>query len=245
MPYGVPAIPNLAPLPAGGAPMELPKQVIRIGEQALWSTCSFQVGAAVAATSTRLFTTQRGQVGQGFANALSISDTNLKEGGRVPGGYAYDVYAVAVQPAFLGKAAAGNQASLDQPEMTYYAVKHLQYHGVLIWDFLQVQVEIAPVELIGAGGGVFGSTSTNAAAATRANLNSGAGQIWIYRQHPVILPSNATFSMLLNFGAEAPVLGTPLAVNIGGGPLGAVLAATNMRYRACLLGRFQSAIAIG
>ena len=243
--YGIPALPTAGLIPGGRAPMELPKQVIRIGEQALWSSVNFSGQPAVAATSHRMFATQLGQQGAGFPGPLSISETNLKEGGRVPGGYAYDVYAVALHPNFYGKAAAVNVGTVDQPEMTYYNIKLLQAHGVLVWDFLQVQVEIAPIELIGGGGGVFGAVSTNAAAATRASLNSGSGQIWAYRQHPVILPSNATFSMLLNFGSGAPAIGQPLAVNQGGGPGGAVLAACDLSVRCCLLGRFQSAIAIG
>ena len=88
MSYGIPGVPMLPPGGPGisSVPMELPKDVVRVGEQALWSTSQLgPAAAALANTTTRLFTTPLGQVGQGFAAALTLSETNLKEGGRIPG----------------------------------------------------------------------------------------------------------------------------------------------------------------
>ena len=64
-------------------PFSQPKNLFRYGEQVIYSTQLHQAGA-IANASFRLFATPVGQVGQGFTNALSIAETNLKEGGRVP-----------------------------------------------------------------------------------------------------------------------------------------------------------------
>lgn len=82
--YGSQYDPTGAPVPP--VPMDLPKSLFRFGETSIWSTFNFPGATAIANTQTRLFTTPRGQTGQGFANALTIAETNLKEGGRVPSG---------------------------------------------------------------------------------------------------------------------------------------------------------------
>lgn len=226
MSYGIPAIPSL-PVQGGGlAPMELPKRVIRIGEQALWSSFRYTNGQAVASTQNRLFAAPRGQVAQGFAAPLSIAETNLKEGGRVPGGYAYDVYAMACEAFYIN-----NRAIVSAD------LGNVLHHSVLLWDFLQTQVEVAPVSLIGAAGGIFGSTADTGgveggAGGSRIALNNGNGSLWVYRSHPVVLPANATFSILHVWGANGAV--------IDGGP-----GNSDMQVRVDLLGRFQTAIAIG
>ena len=75
------------------------------------------------------------------------------------------------------------------------------------------QVDIAPIELIGAGGGAFGSISTDnatqgaATSATAGTMNNGAGSVFLYRKHPVALPGNSTFSILLRYGSRASAVG--------------------------------------
>ena len=94
--YGHPLTsPDAGPIP--GVPMEQPKNLFRFGEQTIWSTQYHAASAPIASGTFRLFTTPLGQVGQGFTQALSIGETNLKEGGRVPSGVAYDVFGVACQ----------------------------------------------------------------------------------------------------------------------------------------------------
>jgi len=79
-------------------PFEQPKALFRFGEQTLWSTQFISTTTSLANQTFRLFTTPVGQFGQGFsAGALTISETNLKEGGRVPSGIAYDVFGIASQ----------------------------------------------------------------------------------------------------------------------------------------------------
>jgi hypothetical protein len=74
-------------------PFQTPTNLFRFGEQSIWSTALLPT--VIANTQTRIFSTANGQVGQGFALALSIAETNLKEGGKTPAGVAYDVFGVA------------------------------------------------------------------------------------------------------------------------------------------------------
>ena len=93
-------------------PFEQPKNLFRYGEQTLWSTQlhAGAAGAVALANGTyRLFTTPLGQVGQGFTNSLTIGETNLKEGGRIPSGIAYDVFGVACQ---IGRATSTGDSPL-------------------------------------------------------------------------------------------------------------------------------------
>lgn len=195
-------------------PFEQPKNLFRYGEQTLWSTQLHPSGSALANGSFRLFTTPLGQVGQGFTNSLSIGETSLKEGGRVPAGIAYDVFGISCQ---IGVAesneSAGTNAVLGDALNAQSAVNSLvniQSNGVLSWDFTQTQVDIAPIELIGAGGGAFGSISIDdsgaVATSTVGNMNNGAGSVFLYRKHPVALPGNSTFSILLRYGSRASAI---------------------------------------
>lgn len=136
-------------------------------------------GTVLANSSFRLFATPRGQVGQGFVNALTISETSLKEGGRVPSGVAYDVFAVACQFALTdGINDAGDiDVSLDTAAQINQLLS-LQNNGVLSWDFTQTIVEICPVMLAGAGGGAFGAVGTGNGVNV-GSMNNGNGQVWI------------------------------------------------------------------
>lgn len=182
--------------------------------------------------ANRIFVTPRGQGGQGFAN-VTISESNLKESGRVPGGYAYDVFGIACYPYIVSV-----QGGVPTPPVpiTIFDMSNCINNCVLAWDFLQTQIEIANVHLIGAGGGVFGAGRLGinagiAAAADNAALTNSNGAIWLYNQHPVMLPSNATFGILLNWGQFSH---TPTTQ-----------AGETLIIKVNLLGRFQTAIAVG
>ena len=203
MSYGVPSTgivmsPDAGPVPP--VPLQQPMNLFRFGEQTIWST--LQLAAVAPASSTnRLFTTPIGQQGQGLTAAASIAETNLKEGGRVPSGVAYDVFGVSCH---IQSGAAGN-VPLDTQALIGDLI-NVQNNGVLSWDFTQTVVDIAPVLLCGAGGGAFGAVSQNAAGANSGHMNNGNGAIWMYRKHPVALPGNSTFSIVLRFGSQAPAL---------------------------------------
>ena len=194
-------------------PLDAPKQLFRYGEQSIWSS-QFHAGAAAIVNGTfRLFTTPQGQQGQGYAAGLSIAETNLKEGGRIPNGVAYDVFGIALQPAHFGQA--GDTQTAGQPVDTTVEIGDLTNilaNGVATWDFTQTTVDVAPLTLIGAGGGVFGAIAAATTAASTTiqigNMNNGAGSVWLYRKYPIALPGNTTFAMLLRYGSRAPAIGT-------------------------------------
>jgi hypothetical protein len=137
-------------------PFQTPTNLFRFGEQSIWSTALLPL--TIANTQTRIFSTANGQVGQGFALALSIAETNLKEGGKTPAGVAYDVFGVSseIVSSINGTDA---PAQLAQPANTAALVQdalNIQHNGVLSWDFTQTVIDICPVTLAGAGGGQIG-----------------------------------------------------------------------------------------
>ena len=182
------------------AGMRLPTEVKRYYEGDLWSSQFFANAAATANLDRPHFTVPVGQQGQGFAAALSISETNMEEGGRIASGLAYTVRQVAIEPIYD-----------DVWPVVHADIKNLQYSCVPTWRFLNTEVEISPVALIGQGGGIFGTSADTGAAdgglgGSRIALNNGAGQTWIYYELPVLLPANTTFSLRLRFGANAAAI---------------------------------------
>jgi hypothetical protein len=231
--YGVPGYALSAP---GGAdmipqvPFDQPKNLFRYGEQSLWSSQRHAAGVAIANGTFRLFTTPLGQVGQGFATGLTIAETSLKEGGRIPAGVAFDAYGISC---LVACGVTANAAlTLATPVNTVETITDLinvQNNGVLTWDFVQTQVDIAPLHLIGAGGGAFGALSTTANNVSVGQMNNGAGSIWMYRKHPISLPGNSTFSILLRYGANAAAIG----------------ATNDVVLKVALFGYYKTAIEIG
>lgn len=232
--FGAPLVsPDAGPVP--GVPMEQPKNLFRFGEQTIWSTQLITGGTNPASATFRMFTTPLGQVGQGFGQALSIGETNLKEGGRVPSGVAYDVFGVAAQVESANSANESNSVvQLANPIVAPGVVADLInviQNGVLSWDFTQTQVDICPVTLAGAGGGAFGAVATadTATPITTGHMNNGNGGIWMYRKHPVALPGNSTFAIVLRFGSRAAT----------------ITALNAMAVRVVLLGYYKNVIEIG
>jgi hypothetical protein len=232
MAYGVPGTYVTGGAAAAGmmAPMQLPKAIVRNGEQALWSTQFYANALALSGSSNnKVFVTPQGQTGQGFAASLSVGETNMKESSRIPSGYAYTVMGIAQQ--FYYTAVAGVQPICGAD------LRNALANCVLVWDFLQTQIDIAPCFLIGSGGGIYGSTADTGgveggAGGSRIALNNGNGQLWIYQRNPVLLSSDSTFGILQNWGT--------LAAPVDGGINNQALLA-----RTCLLGQFQAAIAVG
>jgi hypothetical protein len=223
--------PGAGPIP--GVPSQQPTNLFRFGEITLYSTQLFAPGTNLANSSSRLFATPLGAQGQGYSTSLTISETNLKEGGRIPSGQAYDVYGVATQ--VIGATVDGSTVTQDLSFATAADVAILQNivsNGALSWDFTQTKVNICPVMSAGAGGGLFGAVSTNAAAATTGAMNNGNGGIWMYRKHPVALPGNTTFAVLLEFGSRAAQIPNSEAT-------------TGAAVRVVLLGYYKSVIEIG
>jgi len=219
--------PGSGPIP--GVPQHQPSNLFRFGEITLYSTVQMVAGA-IANTNQRLFTTPLGQTGQGWAAGMTVSETNLKEGGRIPSGQAYDVFGVATQV----MAMTANDGTMSLPFVQAAAaagavpdLQNVVNNGILVWDFTQTQVFISPVMLAGAGGGVYGAIASTAAATPLGAMNNGNGGIWMYRKHPVALPGSSTFAVECQFGVHAAALGTAVALRI------------------VLLGYYKSVIEIG
>lgn len=230
--YGVPGM-AISDLGQGGipsVPFEQPKNLFRYGEQSLWSSQRHAATANLANGTFRLFTTPLGQVGQGFATGLTIAETSLKEGGRIPAGVAFDAYGVSCLVACgLTANAALTLATPVNTTETIVDLINVQNNAVLSWDFVQTAVDIAPLHLIGAGGGAFGALSTTANNTTVGQMNNGAGSIWMYRKHPISLPGNSTFSVLLRYGSNAALVG----------------ATNDVVLKVALFGYYKTAIEIG
>ena len=196
-------------------PFQTPTNLFRFGEQSIWSTAFLPT--TIANTQTRIFSTANGQVGQGFTVALSIAETNLKEGGKTPAGVAYDVFGVAAEIVSASAAADALGVTVAQAANTAALVGdalNIQHNGVLSWDFTQTVIDICPVTLAGAGGGLFGAEATTLNNTSVGHMNNGNGGIWMYRKHPVALPGNSTFAILLRFGSRAANLVNIMAVRI-------------------------------
>lgn len=106
---------------------------------------------------------------------------------------------------------------------------NIQHNGVLSWDFTQTTVDICPVILAGAGGGLFGALASTLNNVNVGHMNNGNGHIWMYRKHPVALPGNSTFSIVVRFGSRAA----------------AVSQNNGLTLRVTLLGYYKNVIEIG
>lgn len=211
-------------------PFAIPSNVFRFGEQTIWSTQLFIANAPVANTQSRIFSTPLGQVGQGFTTALSVAETNLKEGGRVPAAIAYDVFGVSTMVTETTSTAdAGTFSQSANTQGLVDQILNIVHNGVLSWDFTQTNVDICPVALAGAGGGLFGAVATTVNATSLGHMNNGNGSVWMYRKHPVALPGNSTFAILLRIGSRAASIG----------------AANSVGVRVTLLGYYKNIIEIG
>lgn len=231
-PYGVPGV---ALVQEGGGqvppvPFQTPQNIFRFGEQTLWSTLLLPAGSAIANGTNRIFSTPVGQVGQGFGNALSIAETNLKEGGRVPAGVAYDVFGVASEIVSTSSTLdTGTIGTATNSVALIGDALNIQHNGVLSWDFTQTTVDICPIILAGSGGGLFGALASTLNNVNVGHLNNGNGHIWMYRKHPVALPGNSTFSIVIRFGSRAA----------------AISASNGATVRVTLLGYYKNVIEIG
>ena len=147
-------------------PQSLPKNLFRFGEITLYSTHAFgstaAAGQSLANSTNRTFVTQLGGQGQGFGSALTQSETNLKEAGRIPSGQAYDVFGVAGQVFSWDPNADNFNGTITDASLASSGLATVVNNGVLAWDFTQTKVFISPLMLAGAGGGIFGAVADSA-----------------------------------------------------------------------------------
>jgi hypothetical protein len=230
--YGSPGMIMSAGAPVGitNVPFEPPKELFRYGEQALWSTQLLAAGITVAGNTYRLFSTGLGQAGQGFAQ-LSEAETSLREGGRIPAGQAFDVFGIAAH-VYMGVTSGGGVLTLATPTDTQALIANLlnvQNNAILQWSFLNTVIDVAPIHMVGAGGGAFGSVSQNAAGSNVGHMNNGAGQLWLYRAAAVALPGQTVFYVQLKFGAYAA----------------AISGANSVAIKINLVGNYKTAMVVG
>lgn len=208
-----------------------PRAVFRYGEQAIWSTQGIDGTSALANQIFRLFSTGQNNNGQGYTVPLGISETNLRIPGQLPGNEAFDVYGLALGVIQYSTASAStlpNGAGLCNTDATIGNLVNIQNNCVVAWDFTKTQVQVAPVVLIGQGGGAFGAISTTQDATDRGQMNNGAGTYWLYNRYPVALPGTTVFNILLQFGQHAAVVG-----------------ANAIGIRVAMLGYYKSWIEVG
>jgi len=221
--------PNAGQLPPGIGAQTLPKNVMRIGEQCLWSGYQWHSGDALAnGANFDVFTTGLNSLGQGYAARLTIAETNLRESARIPDGYSFVTLGIALHPYYTG-----GEQSPSAFGVTAADLRNLQNNGVFAWKFLQTVIEISPMILIGSGGGIFGSTADTGAAdgaygGAREVLNNGPGSLWVYQQFPMTLYSGVTFSSSYLFGS----LAAPVDGDADGN-------ASDLNLRTMLVGRFD------
>lgn len=232
MPLGSPGFTS-APSRQGMSPMIVPQatQVVRIGEMALWSTWLYADATALAGRQDDVFRVQQGNSGQGWATSLSLAETSLRAAGMIPSGQAYNIYQIALQPYYVG----GDSTASTFPVVAG-DLRNLESHLVLQWIFNQVNIDIAPAVLIGAGGGIYGSTADTGAAdgggGSRIALNHGLGQVWVYQQGFVQLPELVAFAIRYVWGSNAVV--------VDGGSN-----ASGLALRTMLLGSYTNALQVG
>ena len=193
MAFGIPSNGGgkpLSHLPGQGA-FAIPTNVQRIAEQGLWSTFSFAPGTSVSGTNPRFFSVQLGAAGQGFA-AMSFSETNQQVANQCPGDETYEISAIAAE--ILG--APGVEATTGD-------IRLFQRLGCLRWEFGSVLIDVAPLSMIGAGGGIFGATANTAAGTTFAN--NGGGGLWLYTGVVIAVPSTQRFAQILSMGTGGQV----------------------------------------
>lgn len=185
--------------------------LFRYGETTHFSTYFWPGASTLSGTQPRWFTTALNQVGQGFTQPLSPSETNIIVGGQLPQAQALDVYGIAFQPMFASAATDVAGTSLDQPCVTNDTITdllNLQNNLLLQWKFSQTSIDIAVVKLIGEGGGAFGAISTTQNATDRGHMNNGNATVFLYRDFAVTLPGLTSFAILGQFGVHAAAVGT-------------------------------------
>lgn len=184
--------PHLKPLGPQQGWFAVPTGVQRLYEYDLYST-----GRIAAATNingfpeVRLFGYAEGAAFPGGAagTTASVSETNMQVGGIAPGNETYDVTAIAFE--VFGDS---NVAVLRGDLAAVLRV------CVLRWNFGGTTImNIAPVTMVGAGGGIFGATADTGTPITV--LNNGNGGLWAYQNVVVAIPATQAFSLNVSFGS--------------------------------------------
>jgi hypothetical protein len=229
--YGVPGTVFATPGGTGEVPpMQLPTSLVRVYESCLWSSYRYPQSTPLANRNTDdLYSVPLSGTGQGYSTQLTLAETNLSEAGRVPNGQSFAVGAIAFQPFTVGGAVASTIYPITRADL-----QNVITNCVLGWVFLNTFLAIGTANLIGAGGGIFGTTADTGAAdgggGSRIALNNGMGGVWIYREFPIMLAAATTFRLRITWGGNA--------VPVDGGGANAYA----LGLKSHLIGKFQTAV---
>jgi hypothetical protein len=205
------------PLPGNQGMFAIPTGVQRMAEQTYYSTYHFNAGETLGANNL-LFAVPVNQQGQGFSQ-MSLSETNLVVGSQNTGDVTFDVTSIACE--VLGAKSAASGTTI--PGLLVSDLRTIQRCGILSWAFGgQVntsRIGIAPLSMVGAGGGIYGATGDTGTPTTF--VNNGNGSIWFYQRVVIVLPAFQTYNLVADFGNGGAVTGNA--------SLQAVIAATDIR----------------
>jgi len=168
----------------------VPTGVQRLYEYGLYSSGRFAGGTNLnGQATTRLFTYGQGTAGPGYTVVSSVSETNMQVGAIAPGNETYEVTALSFE--IFGDA---NVAPLMGD------VRAIMRAGVLFWEFGSTTVmAIAPIPMVGAGGGIFGFSADTATPVTQPN--NGNGGLWMYQNVVVAIPATQSFALQCQWGS--------------------------------------------
>ncbi len=195
-PLGLPSTGGSAPrgptpLPHGQGWFAVPTGIQRLYEYGLYSSGRFAAATNLnGQATTRLFTYAQGTAGPGYAGVVSsVSETNQQVGSMAPGNETYEVTAISFE--IFGD---GNVAPLIGDVRAFMRL------GVLFWEFGSTTVMcIAPVPMVGAGGGIFGFSADTGTPVTQAN--NGNGGLWMYSNVVVAIPATQSFALQCQWGS--------------------------------------------
>lgn len=192
---GLPSTGTNAPhggrLPGNQGLFAVPTGIQRLYEYGLYSSARFGAAANMnGQPTTRLFAYGLGTQGPGYVVNSSISETNVQVGAIAPGNETYEVTAISME--VFGDA---NVAVLLGD------LRAIMRLGVVVWEFGNTTfLQVAPVPMIGAGGGIFGFSADAGTPVTVGN--NGNGGLWMYQQVVVAIPATQSFALQVQWGSS-------------------------------------------
>jgi hypothetical protein len=165
-------------------PFSSPSQdLVRCGEQGMWSTVYIPSGAELAGKNLFLFIDQAGALSSN-GKMLDLTDTNLKVASRIPGGMSATVTRVSFRIEVCEPWGDLDQIALALRDIEPFSPgqsEQIAASSVASWDFLQTRIEICPLW---------------------------AGD-FSYTQHPISIPKDTNFRIAITFSLDAPTLKEP------------------------------------
>lgn len=143
----------------------------------------------------RLFSCPLGQQGQGWQQGMSVDLTNIMESGHVR------LHNSSERQRFLVEAVGYSIEGVDEALAAQIAKS-----CVFCWDFLQIQIRVAVLSDFYRFGNDYRSGAWMYPKLTNIEIAERGDTTTIAETSPILLSSNTTFGVLLQFGSEAPVI---------------------------------------